>query len=93
MREARSEMSADSKNEGNHSTLRQVTKAGEQMLQVTITFEPAFMAEASSRKRFKGALKQGDISHAEAAVDKKLDERKKQLTRKPPAPEVLRCER
>lgn len=90
LRTERSQMSAGSKNKGNHSTLAQVNKAGEQMIKLMAGYRPSRMAELAGRRTHQGALKGADVAQAEAAVDMKLDERAKQTARKAPSTEILR---
>jgi hypothetical protein len=90
LRSERALMSATSKNKGNHSTLAQVHKAGEQMLASVGKYTPAQMSDLGGRRTFHGSLKGSDVKQAEAAVKKKRTERAKQGARKAPTEAALR---
>ena len=90
LRSERALMLADSKSKGNHSTLAQVQKAGEQMLAAVRKYTPAHMSALSGRRTYHGCLKRTDDAQAEAAVAKKRTERAKQGARKAPTEAALR---
>jgi len=90
LRSERSLMSSDSKNNGNHHTLAQIHKAGEQMLGLIEKYSCANMSDVGARRAYHGDLKGADDAQAEAAVDMKLEERMKQAARKTPSALVLR---
>ena len=90
LRSERAFMIAGSKSKGNHSTLAQVQKAGEQMLAAVRKYTPAHMSALSGRRAYYGCLKRTDVAQAEAAVAKKRTERAKQGARKAPTEAALR---
>ena len=90
LRSERALMIADSKSKGNHSTLAQVQKAGEQMLAAVKKYAPAHMSALSGRRTYHGCLKRTDVAQAEAAVAKKRTERAKKGTRRASTEAALR---
>ena len=85
LRSARAGLAAHSKNNRNQSIREQVNKAGEQMLCQMRKYEPENMLQATARRAFKGVLSGADKAQADAAVDMKMNERKKQTTCKGPS--------
>ena len=90
LRQERSAMAAESRNKGNHSTLAQVQKAGEQMLDVMQKYSTQRMKDVAGRRTFQGSLKRADDAQANAAVEMKMHEREKQAARKTPSKEAVR---
>jgi hypothetical protein len=90
LRSERAFMIAGSKSKGNHSTLAQVQKAGDQMLAAVRKYTPAHMSALSGPRTYHGCLKRTDVAQAEAAVAKKRTERAKQGAWKAPTEAALR---